>query len=265
MPELPEVETSRRRLERALAGRRIVATATVGDTIVYDGITPRRFAAALRGRRVLAVRRKGKHLWLELDRRPWPAFHLGMSGAFRVYGQPRERPRFWKVELRADDGTRMAMTNPRRLGRIRLLHDPASEPPVSRLGDDPLLGLPPTRALAERLAARGAPIKAVLLDQHFLAGIGNWIADEVLYQARIHPARPARELTGEEVRRLRSRLLAVVRKAVAVDADSRRFPRTWLFHHRWGKNPDARTARGERIQHIVVGGRTTAWVPSVQR
>src|SRR5206468_3553184 len=83
--------------------------------------SPRRVAAALRGRRVSAVGRKGKHLWLELDRRPWPAFHFGMSGSFRVYGPDAERPRYWKLELEADDGARLALRDPRRLGRIRLL------------------------------------------------------------------------------------------------------------------------------------------------
>ena len=78
MPELPEVETARRRAERALRGRRIAAVAVVRDPIVYEGVSPARFAAVLRGRRVEAVRRRGKHLWMELDRRPWPLFHFGM-------------------------------------------------------------------------------------------------------------------------------------------------------------------------------------------
>ena len=76
MPELPEVETARRRAQRALRGRRIVRVAVVEDPIVYAGVAPARFAATLRGRRVLAVHRKGKHLWMELDRPPYPLFHF---------------------------------------------------------------------------------------------------------------------------------------------------------------------------------------------
>ena len=265
MPELPLLEAGRRDLERHLAGKVITGVATVNDTIVYEGVSPRRFAAALRGRTVLAARRKGKHLWLELDRRPWPTFHYGMGGRFHILGPGAPRPRHWKVELTAADGTRLAMTNARRLGRIRLLNDPAGEPPISRLGNDPLLELPTTMALRTRLEARKAPIKAVLLDQAFLAGIGNWIADEVLYQARLSPIRPACELSGEEVGRLRACLRRIIRRAVAVDAESARFPRTWLFHYRWGRDPEARTARGETIRFLTVGGRTTAWVPSRQR
>ena len=265
MPELPEVERARRLAERSVAGKHIVNVATVRDSLVYDGVAPRRFAAALRGRRIETVGRWGKHLWMELDRRPWPAFHFGMTGSFRVYQARRDRPRFFKVELLMDDGTRLAMPNARRLGRIRLQHDPRHEPPISKLGFDPLLDMPSLKMFAERLTRRTAPIKGVLLDQSFAAGVGNWVADEVLYQARIAPQRRACNLEPDEVKRLRSCLGRIIRKAVAVDADKYRFPRTWLFRHRWGRSTDATTARGERIVHETIAGRTTAWVPAVQK
>jgi formamidopyrimidine-DNA glycosylase len=265
MPELPEVETARRRAARRLTGRRIVAVATVRDPIVYHRTSPRRFADAVRGRRVVAVRRRGKHIWMELDRRPWPLLHFGMSGWLEVYENGVPRPRFWKLELATEDGARVAFTDPRRLGRIRLQTDPLRERPLSDLGFDPLEGLPPAGELALVLGRRTAPAKSVLLDQSLFAGVGNWIADEVLYQARLDPRRPASSLSLAEVARLRRRILAVVRRAVAVGADADCFPRTWLFRHRWGRRPDARTARGERIEHLTIGGRTTAWVPSRQR
>jgi formamidopyrimidine-DNA glycosylase len=265
MPELPDVESARRRAERALAGRRIVAVATRPDPIVYDGVTPQRFARVLRGRLVVAVHRKGKHLWMELDERPWPLFHFGMTGSFEFYRGVGERPRFWKFELLMEDETRLAMPDARRFGRIRLQHEPEREPPVSRLGFDPLLAMPTASELAAALARRRAPIKSVLLDQGLFAGVGNWIADEVLYQAGLRPQRLASELRLEEVGRLRARLRSIVNRAVAVDNDADRFPSTWLFHYRWGKNAHARTARRERIVHDTIGGRTTAWVPSRQR
>jgi formamidopyrimidine-DNA glycosylase len=265
MPELPEVETARRLAERALRGRRIVAARAARDPIVLCGVSPARFAAALRGRRVLAVRRKGKHLWMELDRRPWPLFHFGMTGAFAVSRDGGPRPRFWKVEIVAETGVRLAMSDPRRLGRVRLQERPEDAHPLASLGFDVLDELPPARALAARLARRPGPAKAVLLDQSLFAGVGNWIADEALYQARIDPRRPASSLSPAEVARLRACLRAIVRHAVAVGADDARFPRTWLFHHRWGRERGARTGRGERIVHLTVGGRTTAFVPSRQR
>ena len=265
MPELPEVETARRRALRALRGRRIERVTTVDDSLVYDGVTPERFARALRGRRVMGAGRKGKHLWLELDRRPWPVFHFGMTGSFELYRREADRPRFWKVELLMEDGQRLAMPDARRFGRIRLQQEPLREAPIGALGFDPLVGLPSVNELQALLRRRRAPIKAVLLDQSLFAGVGNWIADEVLYQAGLRPDRSADRLSVEEVAMLRRRLLAIVRKAVDVSADSDRFPRTWQFHHRWGKDAAARTAAGEAIVYATVGGRTTAWVPVRQR
>jgi formamidopyrimidine-DNA glycosylase len=265
VPELPEVETARRRAERALRGQRIVRVAVAQDALVFAGTSPAAFAKAVAGRRVLAVRRKGKHLWMELDRRPWPLFHFGMTGSFVLYRDPRARPRFWKVELAAQDGTRLAMPDPRRFGRIRLQRDPERERPIAGLGFDPLHGLPPVPVLHALLRRRAAPVKAVLLDQSVFAGVGNWIADEVLYQARVDPRRPASSLERREVGLVRARMLAIVRRAVDVGADDRHFPRAWLFHHRWGREEGARTARGEPIVHLTVGGRTTAFVRSRQR
>jgi len=265
MPELPEVERARKLAERVLVGKRIRKVTTANDVIVYQGVLPCRFAMALKGCRVEAICRRGKYLWFALDRRPWPLFHFGMTGSFQVYTAIRDRPRFFKVELLMEDGTRLAMPNVRRLGRIGLRKDPESQPPVSKLGFDPLLDMPTPQMFAAMMAKRKTPIKALLLNQSFAAGVGNWIADEVLYQAHIAPHRRACDLRVDEAKRLASCLRRIVRKAVAVNADKERFPKTWLFHDRWGKNRNAKTVHGEKIIHETIAGRTTAWVPSVQR
>src|SRR5438477_663219 len=253
MPELPEVEAARVLARRVALGRRITRVWCAGDPIVFEAGRPARVRRALLGRRVRGVGRHGKHLWLELDRRPWPCFHFGMAGGFHA---PRARAvrlvsagkretgdawplRFAKLRLTFDDGGELVMTDARRLGRIRLRADPRAEPPVSELGFDALLGLPAPPRFADLLAERSAPIKALLLDQSFAAGVGNWIADEVLYQARIAPQRPADSLSAEQTRRLRTALRTVVGLAVTARADSDRFPRSWLFHHRWGRNDGA--------------------------
>src|SRR5256712_14027770 len=143
MPELPEVEAARRLLARAAVGRRIVAVRCVRDPIVFQGVSPARVRRALLGRRVIAARRHGKHLWLELDRRPWPCFHFGMAGGFHA---PRARavrlvsagkretgdawpPRFAKLRLTLDDGGGLVMTDARRLRRSRLRAGPRARPP----------------------------------------------------------------------------------------------------------------------------------------
>lgn len=277
MPELPEVERGRRIAERVARGRVITRVEAADDPIVFDKLSPRAVVARLRGRRVLEVRRLGKQLWFELDRPPFPLFHFGMTGAFHTPGEARlalesDRrdepdqwpPRFTKIHLFLDDGGELVMTNKRRLGRIRFRAQPLAERPLSELGFDPLVDLPPARRFAELLARRSGTLKGVLLDQSFAAGVGNWIADEVLYQAKLDPRRKVGGLSPLEVGRLRTCLGRVVERAVRVDADKRRFPRTWLFHHRWGHEQGAKTARGEAIEFLTIAGRTTAWVPSRQ-
>lgn len=265
MPELPEVEAARKAALRHLKGRRVLQARCSPDSIVLSGVSPRRVEKALVGATIEDAGRFGKHLWLELDRKPWPVFHFGMTGGFHFLAASSSRPRFLKLELTLDDGRRFAFTDARRFGRLRLARDPRNEPPLAGLGHDPLFGLPATAQLAREIGSRRAPIKAVLLDQATFAGVGNWIADEVLYQAAIRPQRPASDLSKIEIARLRSTLLRVIRHAVAVNADSDRFPPGWLFHWRWGRVKNSKLPNGAPIVHDTVGGRTTAWVPSRQR
>lgn len=279
MPELPEVERGRRIAMKIALGRRIVDARCADDPIVFGGVSAARFREALVGRRVRAVKRHGKHLWFELDRRPWPCLHFGMTGGFHTApGGPRVKlessgekpdrawpPRFAKLHLVFDDGGQLVVADARRLGRIRLRRDPASEPPISLLGFDAHRALPPFPHFRELVRQRSAPLKALLLDQGFAAGVGNWIADEVLYQARLDPRRRASSLSDAEIARMRGALKRVIDTSVRLSNDSDRYPRGWLFHRRWGKNPRAVTIAGARIRHITVGGRTTAWVPDLQR
>ncbi|MEM8738580.1 MAG: DNA-formamidopyrimidine glycosylase family protein [Planctomycetota bacterium] len=267
MPELPEVECWGRRVaERACLGRRIERVyAKADERIVIEGVSPRGLAAALKGRTVEGCHRRGKQMWWALSGDgPLPLWHFGMTGSFVSYTAKSDRPRFLKVELLLDNGQRFGFTDARRFGRVRLRDEPLAEPPLSELGPDAWQELPAADGWVEALARRRTPVKALLLNQSFLAGIGNWIADEVAYQAKIAPQRWADELSAAEVKTLRRKVKHVLDKACAWEADYRRFPQTWLFHHRWGKNEDALTGRGEEIAFDVVGGRTTAWVPKVQ-
>jgi formamidopyrimidine-DNA glycosylase len=264
VPELPEVETWRRLAEKHVLGKTIQSVYAAKDDIIFDQTTPGTFKRVLEGRVVTALLRKGKHLWMELDQRPWPYFHFGMSGSFQVYSDPNERPTYCKVEWTMADGTRLGYRNVRRIGKVRLWDDPAAVPPVSKLGFDPFLDMPSPKEFHAQLTRRKAPVKAILLDQGFAAGVGNWIADEILFQAGVHPEKRCHELKDEEVKRIRSKMNTIIRKAVAVAADAERFPKTWLFHHRWGKKAGAETANGHKVAFITVGGRTTAFVPDLQ-
>ena len=277
MPELAEVEYGRKVASAVAEGKRITAVWCDTDDIVFEGGSEP-FHDALLGARVLAVKRHGKQLWMELDRRPWPLFHFGMTGAFRTTDQdPLELastpkrgeggwpPRFPKIRLTFETGAELVMTNKRRLGRIRLREDPPNEAPISKLGFDPYTAMPSPTEFAALLQRRKSPLKAVLLNQQFAAGVGNWIADEVCFAARLDPRIKAHQLTEKECAQVRKHLGEIVGLAVSVDADKERFPAHWMFHRRWGKPTDAVTADGHAIEVITLAGRSTAWVPSLQR
>lgn len=265
MPELPEVERGRLVADMVARDRVVHRVRCAADRIVFCDQSPATVSRRLKGRTVTAACRHGKQLWLEFDAGPALLLHFGMTGALHGYEHEADRPRFWKIELEFEDGRRLAMPDPRRFGRIRLRDDPRHEPPISTLGFDPLLNLPDRESFRTRLGRSTASIKGRLLDQSFAAGVGNWIADEVLYQTGVAPQRRVRDLSEAEIEAIRRRLGAIVRKAVDVNSVSSRFPRTWLFHRRWGRPDEATTAKGERIAISTVAGRTTAWVPTVQR
>ncbi|MDR3687796.1 MAG: DNA-formamidopyrimidine glycosylase family protein [Fimbriimonas sp.] len=279
MPELPEVETVCRLMRRVLIGKRIAEAVVMPDPIVLSGAPVEAYVECLLGKTVTGVGRKGKFWWLELEEKPWLFGHLGMSGWIREVGAESLRlhshgkaplddaegaPKFLKLLLTAEDGRRIAFTDGRRLGRLWLSEGPETDARVKRLGFDVMNSLPDPKILGTILAKRKVAIKGVLLDQSVFAGVGNWIADEVLYHAGIAPQRLACDLSGEEVGALHRAIEQVIRIAVEVDADSARFPEGWLFTHRWGGHKGSSEIDGQAIRRETVAGRTTAWIPSRQ-
>ena len=205
MPELPEVETIRRQLAEHLAGRAIVAV-TVADPLLVEPETPRRFARALRGQRVREVGRRGKYLLLGLESGATLALHLRMTGRLLWFpGRPAPPPDHVRARLGLDDGSTLVFSDVRRFGRAWLLPRDMPDPEgywSRRVGIEPLGSDFTARRLGALLDRRRRPIKPLLLDQALVAGIGNIYADEALFQAGIHPRRPAGSLTPGEVRRL---------------------------------------------------------------
>lgn len=280
MPELPEVESVCRILRRALVGKKIAEVEVVPDTIVFGKTPAKKIEEALEGKRVVKVGRKGKTWWLELDSGPVLFGHLGMTGWIRELGQDtvrlREhgnapldddngRPRFLKLLITAEDGVRVSLTDGRRLARVWLSDSVEKDAKYRQLGPDAMDELPQGKEFAALFNKRKAPIKALLMNQSILCGIGNWIADEVLYQARIAPARVANTLTDAELKRLRKVIETVLEIAVETGADKEKFPSDWLFHHRWGGSRGTDKIGNHKIVREAVGGRTTAWVPAVQK
>jgi formamidopyrimidine-DNA glycosylase len=217
VPELPEVETIRAQLADRIPGRTI-AEAVVHDAKLVEPDDPEGFAEALAGRGIVAVGRRGKYLLIELDDGDTLAIHLRMTGRlhWRPPGEEGEE-RFLRARFTLDDGSTLTFGDMRRFGRAWLLDgDPREREAYwrARVGVEPLTPRFTARVLEGLLAGRRGPIKAVLLNQVLVAGLGNMYVDEALFQARIHPERPAGSLDGDEIRRLhraiRDRLAAAV-------------------------------------------------------
>ncbi|KAK8861728.1 hypothetical protein IAR55_002551 [Kwoniella newhampshirensis] len=325
MPELPEVERARKLIQESCKGYKIKSVDAKEDKIVYTGgIDHNEFAKEITGRTITGCERKGKTFWMTLsgDGR-FPVMHFGMTGMIQLKGQeptwyrrrPKENSNVWppkfcklSVELAkvleprpgsvSDELRELAFLDGRRLGRLRLLPDPVTaHPPVSALGFDPVLDHPTLDEFKDLIAKKKGTVKGMIMDQAFSAGVGNWVADEVLYQARIHPACPVPSLSEQNIEDLHHQLRAVPLTAVSVNADSKQFPEDWLFRWRWGKGVKQKKGSekakkvkveedeegGEDIKpagkkylglpdggpativFIEVGGRTTAVVEELQK
>lgn len=280
MPELPEVETVRRVIERALLGQVLTEVELPEDPILLQKRPAEPIRELLLGATVTGVGRKGKFWWIELDRKPWVFGHLGMAGWIREIGEftirlkehgtaPLDdetgRPRFLRLMLTGANGRRIAFTDGRRLGRLWLADSPEDCPRTNRLGPDIWQFPPNGEEIQTRLKGRKAPIKAMLLDQELFCGVGNWIADEVLFHSRIAPARAGGSLSAEEADLLAKNLFSITDLSVNVGANSEDFPKDWLFHYRWGGDKGHDSIDGHLIIREQIGGRTTAWCPNIQK
>ncbi|KAK9795225.1 hypothetical protein WJX73_005822 [Symbiochloris irregularis] len=277
MPELPEVEAARVLVAGHCLNRKIESATVAKDEKVIEGISNTDLEALLNGKQITAACRKGKHLWLEFDSGPSVMFHFGMTGSMVVKGVAAARyrsfvvdeeqwpPKFWKVQINLAGNVQLAFADGRRFARVRVQEDPAANPPISSLGFDPLLSMPPLKDFRGLISKQQRQIKVVLMDQSFSAGVGNWVADEVLFQARIHPEDRANGLSEEQVEKLHHWLHEVPRQACEVGAVSDNFPSSWLFTHRWSQKGNPCVEGGHKIEFNTVGGRTTAVVPALQQ
>jgi formamidopyrimidine-DNA glycosylase len=210
MPELPEVETIRAELAPRLAGRSLVRVEIL-DPRLTRPIDLFEVAEELEGDTVVAVERRGKYLVLRLESGLALLVHLRMTGGFGFEPTTHER-----AVLELDDGTRLVYRDVRRFGTWLVLEDTEIDPYLtSKNGPEPLGPRFTTAWLAGQLARRRAAVKAVLLDQRVVAGLGNIYADEALWRARINPLRPAQSLSREEVPRVQRAIRAALRTGIA--------------------------------------------------
>jgi formamidopyrimidine-DNA glycosylase len=258
VPELPEVERARALIEERALGRRIVEVDDT-DTYVCRPHAPGELAEALVGATLTSAHRRGKTMWVATDRGPVLGLHLGMAGKIVVdgaeAGEPKPdgpvlSPRWDRFALSFSDGGALILRDKRRLGRAVL------DPVIDHLGPD---AAEITRAaFRARVGHGGAPLKARIMDQSVIAGVGNLLADEALWQARLSPLRPARELGTEELDRLRNAIRAATRSALrrgGVHTGE-------VIPHRRRDGVCPRCGAG--MARATVGGRTTYWCPVEQ-
>jgi formamidopyrimidine-DNA glycosylase len=287
VPELPEVETVCRQLDPELGGRTIEALEVL-DARWCRPTPPRKLEVAVGGATIVGLGRRGKYLLLGLDGARTLVMHLRMTGNLvLVEGQskidPSEGRRLYEGErsvserhLRArfqlDDGREVWFTDPRRFGEAFLIDDSGLEERFVRLGVEPLSGDFTPEALGAMAAGRTAPLKAFLLDQRHIAGVGNIYADEALFRARLHPLSPAGSMKPEHLEALRDAVVAALEAGIdggGASIDDYRDGRgekgtmqdEFLVHTREGQPCPACSGP---ITRIVVSGRSTYYCPSCQ-
>ncbi|MCU1489707.1 MAG: Formamidopyrimidine-DNA glycosylase catalytic domain protein [Acidimicrobiaceae bacterium] len=258
MPELPDVDAFRRVLAEHAVGKRITSV-DVHDAGVLHGTSAQNFAAVLEGRQFAEPERRGKWLLAALSGGPILMFHFGMTGALSWAEDDEEAGRFERVVFAMGTG-RLVYRDLRKLRGLWLADD---EDEVERitgpLGPD-ALGLS-AKTLDERLAGHRGPVKTVMTDQKVIAGVGNMLADETLWQARLHPSRRYDDLDLEDRHKLSRSLQKILRLSVEAGEIPRR--NGWLSCVRGEKNA-ACPRCGTALRTTRIGGRTALWCPHCQ-
>src|SRR5215469_1014292 len=273
MPELPEVETVRRQLEPALVGRRFERV-NIDDARLVRPYEPVEVAAELEGERVAAVERRGKYLVVRFESGRVLLIHLRMTGSLlhAPSGSLPSNPHRRAV-VALDDGSELAYRDVRRFGTWLLLEPGEAEPYLSsRVGDEPLDTLFTAARLGERLAGRRTSLKAALLDQRTLAGLGNIYVDEALWRARLCPLRAAAGLDRAELRRLHRGIRAALEHGLARQGSTLRDYRlpdgsggSMQDEFRvYGRGGEPCDRCGTPIARTQVAGRTTWFCPTCQ-
>ncbi len=245
--------------DRAL-GRRILRV-FVGDARILEGVTPVRLARHLNGRQFRSALRHGKQAFLELEDGSAVGIHFGMSGRPVILEAGEPDPPHARVIFRFTDGTAFAFRCPRMFGKVRLLGSTGEFIEERKLGPDALAA--DLRTFKKVMAPRKGAVKAALLNQGVLAGIGNVYADEVLFQTGIDPRTPGSTLTANDHRRLHRTLRRIFKTSLKLETNWNAVPKTWLIPHREraGACPRCR----QPLDRTTVAGRTTYWCPACQR
>jgi formamidopyrimidine-DNA glycosylase len=276
LPELPEVEITRRHLEQAMTGRAFAEVTVTHPRTARHNSSPEEVESRLRGRRVVDVGRKGKFLVLSLHDGQSMVAHLGMSGRFAVSAPDEEKPAHTHFVARLDDGSEVRFIDPRTFGFVAALdEEEIAHSGVARLGPDAWGERPDANALAERLRGRTAPIKALLLDQGPISGLGNIYADEALHRAAIHPLTPAGALGLDRLGALSDAIVQVLDSAIEEGGTTLGDLAYLLPDGRAGENLSSLRVYGREglpcpacgtpVERVVIRARSSSFCPRCQR
>ena len=265
MPELPDVEIFRRRLDEAAAGRRIT-DAKVRDARLLEGISARELERRLVGRRIQTTQRHGKHLIAMLDDGSALVLHFGMTGTLETSAEGGITPQYEVLHIGLERGGWASVTSRRKLGHIWLTGNIRTFLQDHEQGPDALAQALNVKAFSAALGSTRSTLKAALMDQARIAGIGNIYSDEILFQMRLHPLTLVGDLDPDQLDELYRTTTRVLRQAIArgvmAEGPASAFPGDWLSSHRekGGRCPRCRTP----LETLKSGGRTAYFCPRCQ-
>src|SRR5918994_241173 len=235
MPELPDVELYKRYLDEC-ALRRTIERVVVNDARILGALPSDAFVSRLTGNRFEESRRHGKHLLVRLRKDGWLTLHFGMTGNLLYFREDADDPPYDRVRFDFAGGHHLAYVNRRMLGRVGLADDANACIQDEELGPDALDPAFDLRAFAQAIEGRRRDVKSVLMDQALIAGIGNIYADEILFQARLHPQKPVTSLDDRERTALFRQIQQVLETAIDRGAGAEQFlerlPDDYLLPHR---------------------------------
>jgi formamidopyrimidine-DNA glycosylase len=259
MPELPEVEQARRFLEMNALNHPIRSVEILDGGVIQE-IGVKEFQRELTGRTMTTAGRRGKQMFIGLDDGPFLTIHLGMTGDL-VVDEDDAVPRFTRIVFHFSDGMSLFYVDQRKFGAIGLVGSIDQFVAEHRLGPDALsINL---SEFIDRTSSHKKAIKSVLLDQAVLSGIGNLYADEVLFQAKVHPETRADTISRKKLAGLHRQVGKILRSSIAVSSDFDSLPDGYLLRDR---EEGAECPRGNgRLELTKVGGRTTIFCPRCQR
>ena len=260
MPELPEVETFKRYLDSTSLHQRIT-NVEVQDSYVLKRVSARELTRRLKGRRFEKSQRHGKHLFVRSGNELWLRLHFGMTGSLEYLKDDEVAPKTARVIFRFANSWRLAFDDQRKFGEVELIKDVDEFLRTRGLGRDALeISFSQFQAILGK--HRGA-VKAILLNQQLIAGIGNLYADEILFRACVHPATEAARLRDKDRTRLFRATRHVLEKAISLKTDFNRLPKSWLLTNREKRGRCPRCGRA--LKSATIGGRTSWFCAHCQK